>query len=119
MVFILFCLAVMMETSEDDKHLVVDSMNVSVPIKNIIFYVRQKQPSAYIEIYVDCVREGSIAMKKSFRDVAEEEFYESPIEVVINQIINFPHKSACLAIKFCIFCFLTEKVVFVKKNSRY
>lgn len=76
-----------METVEHDskrmEHLVVDTMNVTVPIKNIIFYVDQKQPSAHIDVYVDCVHEGSITLKKTFRDIARDDLGDSPVEVVI------------------------------------
>lgn len=82
-----------METVEHDKqrmeHLVVDTMNVSLPIKNIIFYVRQQQPSPRIDVYVDCTHEGFLPLKKTFRDIAQLDPNDSPVEVVNTKIYIF------------------------------
>ncbi|XP_046831610.1 cartilage oligomeric matrix protein isoform X2 [Vespa crabro] len=53
------------------KHIVVDNLTSS--LKNLIIYVHQKQSESRIDVYIDCMYQGSIDLKKSFRELADEE----------------------------------------------
>lgn len=63
-----------METVEDNEplreHLVIDSLNVSMPIKSLILMVHQRNSGAKVDIYVDCRRQGEIVTKKSLKHMA-------------------------------------------------
>ncbi|KAL6437053.1 hypothetical protein ACFW04_004985 [Cataglyphis niger] len=51
----------------------VDSLSVSTPLKNLLILVNQKPLNARMDVYADCVYEGSIPLKKTFRSIAESE----------------------------------------------
>ncbi|XP_011869679.1 PREDICTED: cartilage oligomeric matrix protein isoform X3 [Vollenhovia emeryi] len=55
------------------SHVNVDSLAVTTPLKSLIILVHQKQPNSRMDVYVDCVYEGSIPLKQTFRDIAEIE----------------------------------------------
>ncbi|KMQ94456.1 cartilage oligomeric matrix protein [Lasius niger] len=54
-------------------HIKVDSLTVNTPLKSLIILVRQVRLNPRVDVYVDCVYEGSIPLKKTFRDIAETE----------------------------------------------
>lgn len=71
-------LSVIIESLDDDgrriaEHINVDTLSVNSPLKNIIVLVHQGQPDVKIDIYIDCVYQGAIPMKRSFRELAEKE----------------------------------------------
>nr|XP_033201541.1 cartilage oligomeric matrix protein [Bombus vancouverensis nearcticus] len=47
--------------------------NVNAPWKKIIVFVHQNKPDPEIDIYVDCIYQGMLHLKESFRKVAENE----------------------------------------------
>ncbi|KAL0113553.1 hypothetical protein PUN28_012609 [Cardiocondyla obscurior] len=53
------------------SHVNVDSLAVNTPLKSLIILVHQSQPNSRMDVYVDCVYEGSIPLKTTFRDLAE------------------------------------------------
>ncbi|XP_071564208.1 cartilage oligomeric matrix protein [Temnothorax nylanderi] len=55
------------------SHVNVDSLAVNTPLKSLIILVHQTQPNSRMDVYVDCVYEGSIPLKQTFRDIAEIE----------------------------------------------
>jgi len=57
----------------------VDSLAVNTPLKSLIILVHQTLPNPRVDVYVDCVYEGSIPFKKTFRNIAE---FEGNPEVV-------------------------------------
>lgn len=59
----------------------VDSLSVNTPVKNLIIQVHQKPLNARVDVYADCVYEGSIPLKKTFRNIAESE--DSPFTEVV------------------------------------
>ncbi|XP_076245587.1 thrombospondin [Calliopsis andreniformis] len=61
------------------EHINVDTLNVDSPLRNIIFLVHQVQPDAKIEVYIDCVYQGAMPLKRTFREVAEND--DSSVEV--------------------------------------
>lgn len=63
------------------SHVKVDSLAVNTPVKSLIILVHQAQPNPRVDVYVDCIYEGSIPLKKTFRDIAETEDNPS-VEVV-------------------------------------
>lgn len=80
-----FNVPVMLENFDDVgrrsiSHVNVDSLAVNTPLKSLIILVHQTQPNSRMDVYVDCVYEGSIPLKRTFRDIAETE--DSFVEVV-------------------------------------
>ncbi|XP_033218326.1 gonadotropin-releasing hormone II receptor [Belonocnema kinseyi] len=68
---------VILETAENgfscSEHLVIDSLDVIDPIKNLVFVLRQKQPEAHLEIYADCLYQGEIPLRRTMREMSEIE----------------------------------------------
>ncbi|KAL0113554.1 hypothetical protein PUN28_012609 [Cardiocondyla obscurior] len=62
------------------SHVNVDSLAVNTPLKSLIILVHQSQPNSRMDVYVDCVYEGSIPLKTTFRDLAETK--NSHVEIV-------------------------------------
>ena len=62
------------ETVEDSQphreHLVIDSLNISEPFRSLILIVHQRHSGAKLDVYVDCVRQGEIVLKKSLKQFA-------------------------------------------------
>ncbi|XP_029165591.1 cartilage oligomeric matrix protein [Nylanderia fulva] len=54
-------------------HVNVDSLTVNTPLKSLIILVHQLKLNPRMDVYVDCIFEGSIPLKQSFRDIAELE----------------------------------------------
>lgn len=54
------------------EHLVLDSLTVNTPLKNLILVVRQIEPNPRIDVYVDCHYEGAIPLKRTFRQIADD-----------------------------------------------
>lgn len=54
---------------------------MNAPWKKIIVFVHQNKPDPEIDIYVDCIYQGMLHLKESFRKVAENED-DSLVEVV-------------------------------------
>lgn len=56
-------------------HVNVDSLSVNTPLKSLIILVHQSgaptRINSRVDVYVDCIYEGSIPLKKPFRDIAE------------------------------------------------
>ncbi|XP_011637397.1 uncharacterized protein LOC105427393 [Pogonomyrmex barbatus] len=67
----------------DAAHVNVDSLAVNTPLKSLILLVHQMQPNRRVDVYVDCVYEGSIPLKKTFRDIADAE--NSPLVEVFRE----------------------------------
>ncbi|KAJ8673743.1 hypothetical protein QAD02_005005 [Eretmocerus hayati] len=59
------------ENQPHREHVVADSLSVSEPFRNIILVVDQKEPGAKVEVYVDCVRQGDISMRRTIKHMAE------------------------------------------------
>ncbi|XP_034942857.1 cartilage oligomeric matrix protein [Chelonus insularis] len=76
---------VMLETVEEHKKgredLEVGTLNITHPMKNIIFVVHQNKPNSRIDVYVDCNLQGTIPMKKTFKNVVERGSDESTLQV--------------------------------------
>lgn len=74
-----------LETVEDNKprreHIIADSLDVAEPFKSIILIINQSMPGAKMEIYVDCVRQGEIMLKKTLKQMALRAG-DLPLEVV-------------------------------------
>lgn len=68
------------------SHVKVDSLAVNTPVKSLIILVHQAQPNPRVDVYVDCIYEGSIPLKKTFREIAETE--DNPSVEVVS--FNFP-----------------------------
>ncbi|XP_011136223.1 cartilage oligomeric matrix protein isoform X2 [Harpegnathos saltator] len=64
-------------------HVNVDSLAVNTPLKSLIILLHQDQPNPRVDVYVDCVYQGSIPFKRTFRDIAENE--ESPYVEVFRE----------------------------------
>lgn len=81
-----FFFSVIVEEVEDNQprrqHLIADSLSITEPFKSIIFVVHQRrEESAKIEVYVDCVLQGEIILKKSLREMSLKAG-NLPLEVV-------------------------------------
>ncbi|XP_012525370.1 cartilage oligomeric matrix protein [Monomorium pharaonis] len=63
------------------SHVNVDSLAVNTPLQSLIILVHQAQPNPRVDVYVDCIYEGSIPFKKTFRDIAQTED-SSSVEVL-------------------------------------
>lgn len=55
------------------EHLNLETPNVNSPLKNIIVLVHQNQPDPRIDVYIDCVYQGMMPLRKSFRKLADSE----------------------------------------------
>lgn len=55
------------------SHVNVDTVTVNTPLKSLIILIHQAQPNSRMDVYVDCIYEGSIPLKKTFRDIAEDD----------------------------------------------
>ena len=55
------------------EHLNLETPNVNSPLKNVIVLVRQNQPDPRMDVYIDCVYQGAIPLRKSFRKLADNE----------------------------------------------
>ncbi|XP_032681170.1 cartilage oligomeric matrix protein [Odontomachus brunneus] len=64
-------------------HINVDSLAVNTPLKSLVILVRQGELNRRVDVYVDCVYQGSIPLKRTFRDIAENE--ESPYVEVLRE----------------------------------
>ena len=66
-----------LETAENgfsrSEHLVIDSLDVIEPIKSLVVVLRQNQPEAHLEVYVDCLYQGEIPIKRTMREMSEIE----------------------------------------------
>lgn len=60
----------------------VESLNISQPIKNIIFVIHQRKPESRIDVYIDCNIQGVIPLKKTFRDVINNKLDDSLFHMV-------------------------------------
>lgn len=50
----------------------VGSLNVTHPIKSIIFLVHQNKENSRVDVYVNCNNQGVIPIRKTLRDVFNE-----------------------------------------------
>ncbi|XP_012227151.1 cartilage oligomeric matrix protein [Linepithema humile] len=64
-------------------HVNVDSLAVNTPLKSLVIVVHQAQPNTRVDVYVDCIYEGSIPLKKTFRDIAESS--DNPLVEVLRE----------------------------------
>ena len=55
------------------EHLVVDSFDVSDYIKNFVMVINQKEAHPKIDVYINCVYQGTIwnNAKKTFREITK------------------------------------------------
>ncbi|XP_066589978.1 cartilage oligomeric matrix protein [Prorops nasuta] len=79
---------VMLESYESEyrrisEQITVDSLNVNTPMKSLLLLVRQSEPDKRVDVYVDCVHQGAMRLKKSFREMAELE--EKPLVEVFRE----------------------------------
>jgi hypothetical protein len=76
---------VILETVENNQprreHIVADSLSVAEPFKSIILIVNQRRPGAKLEVFVDCIHQGEIALKTTFKEMATHS-RDLPVEVV-------------------------------------
>ncbi|XP_018369042.1 PREDICTED: cartilage oligomeric matrix protein isoform X2 [Trachymyrmex cornetzi] len=64
------------------SHIKVDSLTVNTPLKSLIILVHQAQPNPRVDVYVDCIYEGSISLKLTFRHISgNEDSVEGYVEV--------------------------------------
>ncbi|XP_043483302.1 cartilage oligomeric matrix protein-like isoform X1 [Leptopilina heterotoma] len=67
---------VILETVENGRqrseHLVIDTLDVIEPVKSLVVLVRQNHP-AHLEIYIDCLYQGEIPIKKTIKEMSERE----------------------------------------------
>lgn len=54
---------------------------VNTPLKSLIILVHQTKINRRVDVYIDCVYQGSIPLKKTFRDIAGNK-ERSHVEVV-------------------------------------
>ncbi|KAK1120476.1 hypothetical protein K0M31_012453 [Melipona bicolor] len=69
---------VIFESIDKDGHRTAEHLNLETPnvnslLKNIIVLVRQNQPDPRMDVYIDCVYQGAIPLRKSFRKLADNE----------------------------------------------
>ncbi|XP_029053542.2 cartilage oligomeric matrix protein isoform X1 [Osmia bicornis bicornis] len=69
---------VILENIDEDghrtaEHINLDLSNVHLPMKDIIFIVHQNPPDARMDIYIDCVYQGVIPLKRTFNMLADNE----------------------------------------------
>ncbi|XP_053982541.1 cartilage oligomeric matrix protein isoform X2 [Hylaeus volcanicus] len=69
---------VILESVHDDRHrttehINVDTLSTNTPLKNVIVIVHQSQPNARMHVYIDCVYQGALSLKKSFQELADNE----------------------------------------------
>lgn len=79
---------VILESLDEDgrrvaEHITVDTLSIDTPLKNLIVLVHQNQPDARVDVYVDCVFQGSIPLKRSFRELTDTE--DSPFIKVFKE----------------------------------
>ncbi|XP_014469756.1 PREDICTED: cartilage oligomeric matrix protein [Dinoponera quadriceps] len=65
------------------SHLKVDSLAVNAPLKSLIILLHQGHPNPRVDVYVDCIYQGSIPLKRTFRDIVENE--ENPYVEVFRE----------------------------------
>ena len=82
-----------METVENghprSEHLVIDSLDITEPIKSLVVFVHQKHPETHLKVYVDCLYQGEIPIKKTLKEMSEIED-EFPLKVVSIELKNYP-----------------------------
>ncbi|XP_020300178.1 cartilage oligomeric matrix protein-like [Pseudomyrmex gracilis] len=57
---------------QKNKNINMDSLGVDIPQMSMIILVHQTQPNSRLDVYVDCIYEGSIPFQKTFRDVFQD-----------------------------------------------
>lgn len=76
-----------METVENKingrEDLQIESLNITEPMKNIIFIIHQNKFTSTIDVYVDCLNIGQLPLKKSLKDLMRQNTEDSIIQVVI------------------------------------
>ncbi|XP_015584860.1 cartilage oligomeric matrix protein [Cephus cinctus] len=67
---------IILETTENGHThfdtFLVESLDESTPIKNLILHVRQEPRHSLVDLYVDCVYQGEIRTKRSFHKITED-----------------------------------------------
>ncbi|XP_043262172.1 cartilage oligomeric matrix protein [Colletes gigas] len=69
---------VILEGVNDDRRRITEQITVATlgtdaPLKNIVILVHQSQPDARIDVYIDCVYQGVLPLRKSFRELENDE----------------------------------------------
>ncbi|XP_076639889.1 thrombospondin [Colletes latitarsis] len=69
---------VILESVNDDRRRITEQITVATlgtdaPLKNIIVLVHQSQPDARMDVYIDCVYQGVLPLRKSFRELENDE----------------------------------------------
>ncbi|CAD6234250.1 GSCOCG00007686001-RA-CDS [Cotesia congregata] len=61
------------ESKKESQEFQVGSLNVTHPIKNIIFLVHQNKPNSRVDVYINCNNQGAIPLRKTLREAADEQ----------------------------------------------
>lgn len=82
----MFVVPVILESLDDNgrrsaSHVEVDSFAVNTPLKDLVMLVHQTKPNSRVDVYADCVYQGALPLKSTFRNIAESESNPS-VEVV-------------------------------------